>query len=75
MKLEAVLSYALSIAEGALAGVCFCRAKQTREIRPKVLLYIASALSFAASVLDGLEGGRMLREPKTPEINGGNDDE
>ena len=45
------------------------------EKQHKVILYITSTLWFASSVLDSLTGGRALRDAKTLEINGGNDND
>lgn len=67
MKLDVILSFVLSILEGALSGVCFYRAGQTKEKKPKVLLYIASAAWFALSVLEGMEGARTLKEARMTE--------
>lgn len=64
MKLNAILSFVLSILEGGLAGACFYRAGQEKEKKPKVLWYISSAAWFALSVLDGMEGTRALKEAK-----------
>lgn len=64
MKLDVILSYVLSFLEGALSGVCFYRAGQEKEEQPKVLLYMASAVWFALSVLEGMEGTRALREAR-----------
>ena len=75
MKPNVILSCVLAVMEGGLAGAYFCRAGQTKEKKPKVLLYIVSALWFALSVLDGTEGARALQKDKTTEINGGNDHE
>ena len=72
---DAIFHYALSILEGFLAGACFCRAKQAEEKQHKVILYITSTLWFASSVLDSLTGSRALRDAKTLEINGGNDND
>ncbi len=62
MKLDAILSFVLSILEGGLAGACFYRAGQVKEKKPKVFWYIASAAWFVLSVLDGMEGARALKE-------------
>lgn len=62
MKTDAIFSYVLAILEGGLSGMCFYRAGQAKEKKHKVILYIAGALWFAASVIDALTGGRELRE-------------
>lgn len=72
---NAIFRYVLSILEGFLAGACFWQAQQSEEKKHRVIMYIASALWFASSVLDSLTGGRALRESKTLEINGGNDND
>ncbi|MDE7262517.1 MAG: hypothetical protein K2N78_10750 [Oscillospiraceae bacterium] len=74
--MNAVFHYVLAILEGGLAGGFFYCARQAKE--NKVLLHLVSALWFALSVLDALEGGRELRELKnaqTLEMNGGNDND
>ena len=72
---NAIFHYVLSALEGFLSGACFYQAAQSEERRHKVLLYSASTLWFATSVLDALMGGRALRDAKTLEINGGNDND
>ena len=64
MKLDAILSFVLSILEGGLAGACFYQAGQAKEKRPKVLWYITSSVWFILSLLDGMEATRALKEAK-----------
>ena len=76
MKKTAIFHYVFSALEGFLSGACFYQASRSGEKRHKVLLYAASALWFASSVLDALAGGRMLRESPELETNdGGNDND
>ena len=71
--MNAIFHYVLAVLEGGLSGACFYRARQSKEKKYKTLMYAASALWFASSVIDGVIGGRELRKAKTLEINGGND--
>ena len=64
MKLDAILSFVLSILEGGLAGACFYHAGQAKEKKLKVLWHIVSAAWFVLSVLEGMEGIRTLEEGK-----------
>ena len=71
--MNAIFHYVLAVMEGGLSGVCCYRAGQSKDKTHKALLYAASALWFAASVIDSILGGRELRKAKTFEKNGGND--
>ena len=64
MKLDAILSFVLSMLEGGLAGACFYHAGQAKEKKLKVLWHIVSAAWFALSVLDGMEGIGTLKDDK-----------
>ena len=64
MKLDTILSFALSILEGGLAGACFCLAGQKKEKKLKVLWHIVSAAWFVLSVLEGMEGIDALEKGK-----------
>ena len=63
-KLDAILSFVLSILEGGLAGASFYRAGQEKEKKPRVFWYIAGAAWFVLSVLDGMEATRALKEAR-----------
>ena len=62
MKLDTILSFALSILEGGLAGACFYHAGQAKEKKLKVLWHIVSAAWFVLSVLDGIAGMKALEK-------------
>ena len=65
-----ILSFVLSILEGGLSGAVFYYAGQEKDKKCKALMYIASAVWFILSVLDGIEGARALkavRQEKTGE--------
>ena len=64
MKLDAILSFALSILEGGLAGGCFYCAQQAKDRKQKVLWHIVSAAWFVLSVLEGMEGIKALKEDR-----------
>lgn len=70
--MNAIFYYILAVLEGGLSGVCFCRAGKSKDRKHKAIMYTASALWFTASVIDSMVGGRELRNAKTREINGGN---
>lgn len=71
--MKVIFHYALAVLEGGLSGVCFYRAGRSEDKKYRAIMYTASALCFAASVIDSIVGGRELRNAKTREINGGND--
>ena len=62
--MRAIIHYVLAILEGGLAGGFFYCAGQETQKKRKVLLYVCSALSFAISLLDSLEGGRLWKEAR-----------
>ena len=64
MKLDAILSFVLSVLEGGLAGACVYHAGQAKEKKRKVFWHIVSAAWFVLSVLDGMEGMKALEEGK-----------
>ena len=64
MKLDAILSFVLSVLEGGLAGACVYCAGQAKEKKLKVLWHIVSAVWFVLSVLDGMEGIGALEGDK-----------
>ena len=64
MKLNAILSFVLSILEGGLAGVCCYQGGKAENGKRKALWYITGAVWFVLSVLDGAEGSRALKEAR-----------
>ena len=73
MKTSCIGHYLLAILEGAVSGMCYCRARQAAETRSKALLFTASAVWFACSLVSLLQGGRELREMKN--TDGGDDND
>ena len=77
---KSIFHYVLATLEGVISGACFYHGQKEEQPMRRALLFVAGAGWFALSLLDGLTGGRELREAATKtididEINGGNDNE
>lgn len=60
MKLEILLSYLLSILEGALSGVCFYEAEREECPRKKFVACLVGAVFFVLSLLESVEATRKV---------------
>lgn len=58
MKLEILLSYLLSILEGALSGVCFYEAEREECPWRKFVGCLLGAVFFVLSLLESIEASR-----------------
>ncbi len=67
---DVILSFVLAILEGGLSGAVFYYAGQEKDKKCKVLMYIASAVCFILSVLDGIEGARALKAARQKKSGG-----
>lgn len=75
---DCIFHYVMAILEGGLSGAVFYEAEKETQKKRKILLLITSIGWFILSLTDAFQGGqalRQLREQKTFEINGGNDND
>ena len=70
-----VFHLVMAILEGGLSGAILYQAEKEKEKKRKILLLIAGIGWFLLSLTDSCQGVRGLKEIKTTEMNGGNDDE
>lgn len=62
--MKAAVHYVLSILEAGLAGAAFYEAGQEECPKRKFILYLCSAISFCLSLLDSLEGTRLVKKAR-----------